>query len=371
MPTEGLRPSDVDGVRQNIDRAIEAALSSLRKIETAAQQRLHEATVERQQLDIFIDELHYRLQFLSQGGEGGARPITITGPLTDDQLDTMHKQEDGLLERKEVLQRTNTDLEQLTTRVAWLIHQIEGAGAWVLAQSESNEAGGDGDPTRGLQPNSGEQVMWTQIIMGQEAERARLAREIHDGPAQALANTVLRLQLVEQLYKHQPETVKEELERLRVAVQDSLKDVRRFIFNLRPASLSEVGLLPTLRQHTRDYAEQYGVQVELNVPDHLALSSDQELVVFRVIQEALQNIHKHAEASNITIDLQQREGGPLTLNVSDNGKGFNPKQARQRQPSSSGLVSMRERAATVGGTLQVESTPGAGTTITMVLPMPK
>ena len=154
-------------------------------------------------------------------------------------------------------------------------------------------------------------------------------------------------------------------------MQDSLKDVRRFIFNLRPASLSEVGLIPTLRQHVRDYAEQHSVAVELNMPDNLALSSDQELVVFRVIQEALQNIHKHAEATQIAVDLQQRKGGPLTVTVADNGKGFNPEQARQRQPSSSGLVNMTERAATVGGTLQIESNPGEGTTITLVLPMPK
>jgi two-component system sensor histidine kinase DegS len=371
MPTEGLSNADVDAIRQNIDKALDASLSGLRKIETSTQQRLHEATVERQRLENFIDELHYRLQFLSQSREGGVTPITITGPLTEEQLGSMQKQEAGLLQRKEDLQKTNADLQQLTTRLGWLIHQIEGAGAWVLAQSETAEAVADGETGRGLQPSSGEQVMWTQIIMGQEAERARLAREIHDGPAQALANTVLRLQLVEQMYKHQPASVQDELEKLRVAVQESLQDVRRFIFNLRPASLAEVGLIDTLRQHVRDYSEQYNVPVELNVPDNIALSADQELVVFRVIQEALQNIHKHAEATEVSVDMQQRRGGPLMVTISDNGRGFNPKQVRQRQPSSSGLVSMRERAATVGGTLQIESNPGEGTTISLTLPMPK
>ncbi len=372
MPAEGLRGSDVEAIRHEVDKAIEDSLVSLRKIEIRAQQRLHEATVERQQLDIFVDELHYRLQFLSKDTESGEKPITVTGPLTDDQLHGMERQEEGLLARKAELQEINANLERLATRVAWLVHQIEGAGGWVLAHGENNNgANTESEHMKGLQPDSGEQVMWAQIIMGQEAERARLAREIHDGPAQALANTVLRLQFVEQLYKQQPESVQDELDKLRVAVQDSLKDVRRFVFNLRPASLSDVGLVSTLNQHVHDYAEQYGVAVELNVPDNLTLSPDQELVVFRVIQESLQNSHKHAEASKIVVDLQQRPGGPLVVNISDNGKGFDPKLARQRQPSSSGLVSMRERAATVGGTLQIESNSGAGTTITLVLPMPK
>ncbi len=368
MTTEGLKRSNVDALRNDVDKAIEDTLASLRKIEVNAQQLLQASTVERRQLDMFLDEMHYRLQFLAESRESGVNPITVTGPLSDEQLTTMGKQEQGLIKRREDLQKNSAELEQVTTRLAWLIHQIEGAYAWVIARSDNN---GDGDTSKGLKPNSGEQVMWAQIIMGQEAERARLAREIHDGPAQVLANTVMRLQFVEQVHGRQPEEVGQELVKLRASVQDSLKDVRRFVFNLRPASLSDVGLITTLRQHTRDYAEQYDVSVELNVPDNLVLSPDQELVVFRVIQEALQNIHKHAGASHVTVDLQQRQGGPLTVTIKDNGKGFNHKVVRQNQPSSSGLVGMRERAATVGGTLQIDSTPGAGTTITLVLPMPK
>ncbi|HET6313736.1 MAG TPA: sensor histidine kinase, partial [Chloroflexia bacterium] len=274
----------------------------------------------------------------------------------------------------------NASLDQLSNRLSWLIHQIDGACAWVLSSgdaseleqgSEGSEGGaqnGASAPSRGLQPSAGEQVMWAQMVMGQEAERARLAREIHDGPAQVLANTVMRLSLVEKMFTHSPGEVQSELERVRVALQESVEDVRRFIFNLRPASLSEIGLLPTLRQYARDYSEQFNVAVELNVPENMHLSSNQELVVFRIIQEALQNIHKHAEATSITINIQQRSGGPLTLTITDNGRGFDPKSVRTASPSSSGLVGMRERAATVGGTLKVESRSGIGTTVTLVLP---
>ena len=361
MSIESSNRQDIEAIRTEVDRSIEHAVDDLRKTEAAAQRRLHDLTVEQNQLGSHLNELHYRHSLRTQ-------PDPFTGPLSDDQLKTIERQEETLLRYKAELEKTTADLEQVGRRVSWLIHQIEGAVAWVLAPIENNQASDHG---RGLQPDSGEQVMWAQIIMGQEAERARLAREIHDGPAQALANTVMRLQFVEQMYRHQPEEVEHEIARLRIAVQDSLKDVRRFVSNLRPASLSDIGLVATLREYTRDYAEQYGVDLEMNVPDNLSLSPDQELVVFRVIQEALQNIHKHAEATNIGIDLAQRKGGPLVVTINDNGKGFNPTQVRQRQPSSSGLVSMKERAATVGGTLQIDSTAGTGTTIALVLPMPK
>jgi two-component system sensor histidine kinase DegS len=214
-------------------------------------------------------------------------------------------------------------------------------------------------------------VMWAQMALGQEAERARLAREIHDGPAQALANTVLRLQFVEQMVKQRPQEVQVELAKLRAAIQESLKDVRRFIFNLRPASLSDAGLVATLKYYTQDYADQFSIPVEVNISESLLLSANQELVVFRVIQEALQNIQKHAEAEHVVVNVQHRTDGPLAVTITDDGKGFDPKQVRQSRTGSSGLVSMRERAATVGGTLKVESRPGTGTTISLTLPMPK
>src|SRR5205807_5153566 len=136
---------------------------------------------------------------------------------------------------------------------------------------------GEIEANRAVPSTPGEQVMWAQIITGQEAERARLAREIHDGPAQVLANTVLRLQFVEQMYRHHPDEVQSELARVRSTLQESLRDVRRFMFNLRPASLTDIGLLPTLKQYTSDYIEQFGVPVELSAPENLTLSGNQEL----------------------------------------------------------------------------------------------
>jgi two-component system sensor histidine kinase DegS len=363
-----IQRENVDKFREEIEGAISDALKRLHTVEGEAQTRLHEARVELGHLDNFLEELHYRLRTFNTTGE---LPVNITGPLTEGQVLAVQGQEQELSKHKDELTIASDGLEQLNNRLSWLVHQIEGACEWVLKPADAANEAGDGGASKEPKPNSGEQVMWAQIAMGQEAERARLAREIHDGPAQVLANTVMRLQFVEQMAKHKPEEVGAELARLRGALQDGLKDMRRFIFNLRPASLSDAGLIATIKYYTQDYSDQTGLQVEANVPEELVLSSNQELVVFRVIQEALQNIHKHAEASSVLINVQQRPDGPLSVTITDDGKGFDPKRVRQGRTGSSGLVSMRERASTVGGTLKIDSKPGNGTTITLMLPMPK
>ncbi|MEO8285706.1 MAG: sensor histidine kinase [Chloroflexota bacterium] len=363
MPTEGLQQANVQQVRRDVEGAISEAVKRLRVIEATAQQRLRQGTTERQHLEAFLDEMQYRLNAFANSPEP---PSIITGPLTENQLLAMQGQQDALIKHQADLGQINNELEQLTNRLAWIIHQIEGACEWVLSETDRDAAQPKED-----QPNSGDQVMWAQIALGQEAERARLAREIHDGPAQALANTVMRLQFVEQMVKQRPDEVEGELGKLRTAIQDSLKDVRRFIFNLRPASLTDAGLIATIKYYAQEYVDQFNIPVEVNVPETLNLSSNQELVVFRVIQEALQNIHKHADADQVVVNLQQRPRGPLIVTIADNGKGFDSKLVRQGRTASSGLVSMRERAATVGGTLKVESRNGTGTTITLTLPMPK
>jgi two-component system, NarL family, sensor histidine kinase DegS len=363
-----IQRENVAKFREEIEGAISDALKRLHTIGGEAKASLHDATVELGHLDNFLEELHYRLRTFNTTGE---LPVNITGPLTESQMLSMQSREQTLTKHKDELSIASDELEQLNNRLSWLVHQIEGSCDWVLTTSEAVNEQGDGGSTKEKKPNSGEQVMWAQIAMGQEAERARLAREIHDGPAQVLANTVMRLQFVEQMAKHKPEEFGPELARLRDALQDGLKDMRRFIFNLRPASLSDAGLIATIKYYTQDYSDQTGIQVEVNVPEELILSSNQELVVFRVIQEALQNIHKHAEASAVTIDVQQRQDGPLSVTIADDGKGFDPKRVRQGRTGSSGLVSMRERASTVGGTLKIDSKPGNGTIITLMLPMPK
>lgn len=367
MSIGGISQSQVEELRHQVEEAIDSAVARLKSIEAATQERLRDSTIEQQHLDAFLEELHYRLRVISLSEDP---PVTITGPLTETQILALHTQEDTLQARKTDLENVNAELGQLGNRLSWLVHQIDSACRWVTQQDGVSEEEDDEDE-HGMQPSTGKQVMWAQTIMGQEAERARLAREIHDGPAQVLANTVMRLQFVEQMQRHRPEEVPGELARLRATLQESMKDVRRFIFNLRPASLTDIGLLSTLRQYVSDYKEQTSIETELSLPDTLVLSANQELAVFRIIQEALQNIRKHAEALQVEVAIQQRPGGPVVVTIHDDGRGFDPVTVRRNRPSSSGLVSMTERAATVGGTLKIDSRAGVGTTITLTLPMSK
>ncbi len=142
--------------------------------------------------------------------------------------------------------------------------------------------------------------------------------------------------------------------------------MRRFLFNLRPASLGDVGLVGTLQRLISEYRDYTGLTVEATLPESLDLGREAELVVFRVVQEALHNIHKHAEAGHIRIEVTRRPES-WTVQISDDGRGFAPDTAGGEVHS--GLVGIRERAAIIGGSLAVQSRPGHGTHLTLTIPV--
>lgn len=206
------------------------------------------------------------------------------------------------------------------------------------------------------------------MIKAQEVERSHLAREVHDGPAQVLANAILGLELCEQIARRSPEQLIDEVARLKGMVREGLVEVRRFIFDLRPSTLAERGLAVTLQRYVTDYQSFFGIKVDLALPEQLpALTADQEITVFRVVQEALQNIHKHARASIVTIGLELA-GETLVARVRDNGRGFTPKQNEITTMSGAGLGGMHERAEAIGGEFRIESEPGQGTTVLLSFP---
>jgi two-component system sensor histidine kinase DegS len=206
------------------------------------------------------------------------------------------------------------------------------------------------------------------MIKAQEEERSRLAREIHDGPAQVLANAILGLELCEQIARRSPEQLTDELARLKATMREGLLEVRRFQFDLRPSSLADRGLLLTLQRYINEYRTFFKLNVDLQLPDRLpTLNKDEELQTFRIIQEGLQNIQKHARATVVVVRLEANDE-VLTATIQDNGRGFVPQQTESTLLSGAGLRGMGERAASVGGDLLVESRPGGGTTITFSLP---
>lgn len=200
-----------------------------------------------------------------------------------------------------------------------------------------------------------------------EEERCRLARDIHDGPAQVLANALLELQYCQRLLERDPGALRGELAVLSKCLRDGLVEVRRLIFDLRPPALVELGLIAAIRNYVAEYGARTGIEASLEVrgPEE-RLSPVQEAAVFRILQEALQNVRRHAGARRVTVEIEDAPDY-WRLSVSDDGVGFDPARLSEGRRTL-GLTSMRERAQAIGAALEVISRPGAGTKVLLTLP---
>jgi signal transduction histidine kinase len=211
------------------------------------------------------------------------------------------------------------------------------------------------------------QQMSSQVLTAHEAERKRIARELHDDTAQALTSILVRLRLLERA-SQDGEVLRNVLE-LRDLTSGALDSVRRMAMDLRPASLDDLGLVPALESYVERYSDNWPVRVTLSVEGlRRRLPRDAELVLYRVVQEALTNIAKHASAKAARVRLSRRRN-QVVLVIEDDGKGFEPDGVQRTRGSGLGLFGMRERLALVGGDLQVESTRGDGTRITARVPL--
>lgn len=205
------------------------------------------------------------------------------------------------------------------------------------------------------------------IIRAQEEERRRIARGIHDGPAQSLANLVLRAEYCEQLLDKRPELLKQELQSLKQFARNNLEDIRKIIFDLRPMDLDDLGLIPAIQRYATDFSVTHQIPVEVVVMgDQRRFSSAMEVALFRIVQEALTNIRKHARATQARIMI---EVTPLnvTLVVKDNGIGFNVDEPPDHECF--GLRGMKEWVAFLRGHIKIASQPGEGTTINVKIPV--
>jgi signal transduction histidine kinase len=202
-----------------------------------------------------------------------------------------------------------------------------------------------------------------RVVEGQELERRRLARELHDETGQALTSILLGLRAVEDA--GEPENVKKAVSDLRELVVATLQDVRRLAVQLRPKALDDFGLVPALERLTQTFTESSGIAVDLEAQLGDRLPTEAETTLYRVVQEALTNVVKHAEASRVSILLVRRDG-TATVVIEDDGRGFDPSEASEQ---SMGLQGMRERAELHDGRLTVETSPGAGTTLVVEVPL--
>jgi signal transduction histidine kinase len=210
-----------------------------------------------------------------------------------------------------------------------------------------------------------------QILHVREEERKRISRELHDEVGQALTAINTHLALVQRGRPGEPDALARaeisDVEKLLVGAMDRMHSFAR---DLRPAALDDLGLLPALRSYLKDYAERTGllVRFERAVRD-AQLSSEQKTALFRIAQESLTNVAKHAQATEVVVTLGPVKGG-FQLRIKDNGRGFAAKRRSATEKKGLGLLGMQERVRLVNGRCIVQSAPGRGTTVIAEIPLP-
>jgi len=206
------------------------------------------------------------------------------------------------------------------------------------------------------------------MVEAQEAERLRLSRQMHDGPAQALSNFILQTEIALRLFDLDQAQAREELGHLKASATDAFQKVRDFIFELRPMMLDDLGLAPTIKRYVDALKGQHGTEITLTVSGiERRLESYIEVMVFRAIQELLNNALRHSQATQIKVQLDTGDTN-IKVAVEDNGKGFDVGVLEER--GSVGIKLVKERVEKLGGYLDVDSAQGRGTRVSFQIPAP-
>jgi len=209
------------------------------------------------------------------------------------------------------------------------------------------------------------QVMSAQVLRAQEEERRRIARELHDETSQALNALLLSIEMAQETVSDQETEACQRLEASKQLTVQTLDAVHNLAFDLRPTMLDDLGLVPSVRWYAKRQSETYGLQILVDT-DELGerLPAQTEVALFRIVQEGLTNVAKHANASLARVRLRRREG-EVELMVQDNGAGFDPEQVNSERL---GLFGIQERVSLLGGSLQVDAGEGRGTRLTVAVP---
>jgi two-component system sensor histidine kinase DegS len=268
-------------------------------------------------------------------------------------LQMMRSQLEQLQFRQQTLKARQSQLYELATALEPLL----GAGA-TTGGARASDDGGD---------------VIANIIQAQEKERLRISLQLHDGPAQSMTNLVLRAEICQRLLDRDLEQARAELSGLKSAINTTLQDTRRFIFDLRPMILDDLGLVPTLRRYVQQFSEKNNLEVNLMIQGiDGRLPTHYEVAIFRFIQEALNNVAKHANATQIRV-LIETSGESIHVSIEDDGSGFHIAEVLSDQSGrrNLGIATLRQQAETLlRGEFGIESTAGRGTRVAAVVPLP-
>ncbi|MFS0836278.1 sensor histidine kinase [Paenibacillus sp. 1P03SA] len=280
------------------------------------------------------------------------------------QLTVSREKENHLKERRNDIQQRIKNVDKQLERAEMIVSQMN-----VVLEYLSGDLN---QVTRILESAKNRQLLGLKIILAQEDERKRMAREIHDGVAQTMANVVLRTEIAERMVTKQEYTAaKEELIDLKSQLRCGLEEVRKMIFNLRPMALDDLGLIPTVRKFVQDFEDKTQVHTKLEISGkETRLPSGMEVAIFRLIQETFSNILKHAHATFVTLELSFQED-LVSISINDNGIGFNVDLTEHKiaKGNNFGIIGMRERLKLLEGDMAIYSEKDVGTKITMLIPI--
>lgn len=265
--------------------------------------------------------------------------------------------------RRDNLEQTLARLQEIAAKAERLISQV-GAVLDYLSGSMS-------DVNQQLENMQARELVGQEILKGQEIERRRMAGALHDGPAQDLAHLVVQLEVCERLFQTgQIDEARESYRNLKSIAQGSMGELRRIIYDLNPMTLDDLGLVVTLKNFLDNFAKQTGVETQfILLGQEVRLENQIEMAVFRIIQESLNNIRKHAKARLIEVTLEFSSQF-ISAEVKDDGLGFDLAGLHEKLKSGKhyGLLSMESRTNVLGGTIGVHSQPGKGTKILVRIP---
>ncbi|WP_042462498.1 sensor histidine kinase [Neobacillus dielmonensis] len=331
---------------------------------TSIQQMMVKLMDEGEELEILVSEARQKLSEVSKNfklySEEEIRDAYEKAHQLQMDLSINWQYKKQLLEKRDELERRLIGLHSTIDRAEQLISQISVVMNYL--QSDLKQFG------EAFENAKAREDFGLKIIEAQEEERRRLSREIHDGPAQMLANVIVRSDLVERVFREKgPEEGFSEISSFKKMVRAALYEVRRIIYDLRPMALDDLGLVPTLRKYLQTI-EEYHNQSEIifiNSGLECRLPAKYEVALFRLIQESVQNALKHAKACQIKVQLEIADNG-ITVLIKDNGVGFDPSH---KKPESFGLIGMRERVDLLDGEITISSKIGKGTEVFITVPL--
>lgn len=276
---------------------------------------------------------------------------------------TMSRQlEQQLRERRDELERRVVGIKETIERADKLVSQVNVVINYLTGDLKSM--------TEFIKDAHEKQEFGLKIMEVQEEERKRLSREIHDGPAQILANVMMRSDLIEKIYRERGiDEALAEIKKLKETVRDALYEVRHIIYDLRPMALDDLGLVPTLKKYL-ETVEEYNKMANIQIPftyigDDERIDSKMEVALFRLIQESVQNALKHAQAKEIQVKLEINKNNIIAV-IKDDGIGFDPTLKKE---GSFGLRGMKERVELLEGSISIQSSKGNGTKVIIKIPL--